>query len=120
MTGIFQDFDPDLYNLYPRSVPNKTIKFNLKKIRNVPIALYPAIDDSLSTIESMEQLKDELGDNVKELKILKGGHLVHLIGKDMSFFSKNVIELMKRYQGIRGFKLEDIEKTIFGKIEEIQ
>ena len=81
--------------------------------------MYPSIDDSLTSIESMEQIKEELGDNIKELKILKGGHLVHLIGKDMSFFSKNVIELMKKYQGIRGFNKEDMEETIFGKIEEI-
>ena len=86
MTGIFQDFEPDFYNFYPLSDPNKVKKFDLKKIKNVPIALYPSIDDTLSTIEGMDQLKEELGDNVKELKILKGGHLVHLIGKDMSFF----------------------------------
>lgn len=67
--------------------------------------MYPAIDDSLSHIDGMERLKKELGDNVKELKILNGGHLVHLIGKDMTFFSKSAMELLKYYQNLRGEKL---------------
>ena len=59
----------------------------------VPIAMFYAFDDALSSAADSQILVDLI--KPKYLKIIRGGHATFLVGKDMTYFTHDVMDLLK-------------------------
>lgn len=54
--------------------------------------------DTLADKEDAEWTRDTLGDNMIHYQMIDGGHMTFLIGKDMSYFTEDVMMLLQEYQ----------------------
>ena len=70
---------------------------DLKKVRDVPIALIAGSKDHLSTVEDTRWALKQMTSHVVFYKEYNLGHLSYFIAKDMSYFSNDVMELIKKY-----------------------
>lgn len=69
---------------------------NLKNIKSVPIGIFVGKSDMLGTVKDNRWAKTQL----KTLKFYREydlGHLGFLIGKDMSYFSDDVMNMLNVY-----------------------
>jgi hypothetical protein len=73
-----------------------------KKIKDagVPIALYQGKHDLLVSLDQTRQLKDDLEHMLVDYHEIKGGHLVFLVGKDISWFVDRAVPLIKKYNPV--------------------
>jgi hypothetical protein len=68
----------------------------LQNIQSVPIGLFVGTSDQLATVDDNRWAKTQL----KTLKFYKEyslGHLSFMIGKDMTYFSVDVMNMLKEY-----------------------
>ena len=56
--------------------------------------------DSLGDAVDAEYLKEALGDSVAHYQLIHGGHLTFLAGKDMSYWTTDVMGLLSQYHPI--------------------
>ena len=71
-------------------------EINLQNIQSVPIGLFVGTSDQLATVDDNRWAKTQL----KTLKFYKEyslGHLSFMIGKDMTYFSVDVMNMLKEY-----------------------
>jgi len=73
--------------LQPPNIP-------LNDIDGVPVALFVGDSDELATVEDNEKLYKEIYDTVVHYKVYRLGHLSFLAGRDMSYFSKDAMDLI--------------------------
>jgi len=67
---------------------------DLKKIRDVPIALISGTKDHLSTVEDTRWALSQMINHVVFYKEYNLGHLSYFIAKDMSYFSTDVMAIL--------------------------
>jgi len=75
---------------------NTPPEINLQNIQSVPIGLFVGNSDQLATVDDNRWAKTQL----KTLKFYKEynlGHLSFMIGKDMTYFSADVMNMLKEY-----------------------
>lgn len=75
---------------------NTPPEINLQNIQSVPIGLFVGNLDQLATVDDNRWAKTQL----KTLKFYKEynlGHLSFMIGKDMTYFSGDVMNMLKEY-----------------------
>ena len=65
----------------------------------VPIGLFVGKYDIMTHTLDSEKLKNELekGKNLVEYTVFEGGHSTFLFGKDATYFSKDVMNLVRKY-----------------------
>lgn len=63
----------------------------------VPIAMFVGKDDTLATPTDAEWTRDQIGDAVIHYSLIEGGHLSFMVGKDMSYFTTDVMNLLAEY-----------------------
>jgi len=63
----------------------------------VPIAMFVGKNDLIATPLDSELLREQIGGNVVGYKIVNGGHLSFMVGKDMSYFTEDVMHLLEAY-----------------------
>jgi len=89
------DYGIDMNKIIYNSAEPK--EYNLKIIKNFPIALFNGTEDRLANPKDVEWLKNELGENCIMSKVYEGmGHSTFLMAKDMSWFN-DVVELIDMY-----------------------
>ena len=66
-------------------------------ISNVPIAMFVGNIDTLADKTDAEWTRDEIGSPVVHYQLIDGGHLTFIVGKDMTWFSNDVMDLIKEY-----------------------
>jgi hypothetical protein len=54
--------------------------------------------DVLATIEDATWARDQIGSDVFHFQVVNGSHLSFCIGKDMSYFTEDVIGILGQYQ----------------------
>ncbi len=74
-------------------------EYDLKNIRNIPIALFGGKEDKLASEEDVEWLREQLDTNVIFYSIYeKMGHLTFLLSKDMNWFNDALV-LIETFKG---------------------
>ena len=68
----------------------------------MPIAIFPGTADILADVPDAEWTKDAIGGAVVHFQRVDAGHATFLVGNDMSYFTKDVMDLLKRYQPLDG------------------
>jgi len=61
----------------------------------VPVSLFVGKHDLLSTIKDDRDIRDKLGSSLHQYHEIEADHLSLLIGKDMSYFTINVLEILR-------------------------
>ena len=56
--------------------------------------------DKLADVEDAQWIRSQLGDGVVHYQEIVGGHISFMIGKDMSYFTEDVIGLLSQYHPI--------------------
>jgi len=69
----------------------------LQNDKNVPVALIVAKDDTVATPVDAQWTMSQIGAEVIHYQEIAGGHVTYIIGKDMSFFTKDVMGLLAQY-----------------------
>jgi len=73
----------------PPEVPLKELK--------IPVALISGSSDLISTNSDVDWLSSQLGQNVIYNRTFNLGHLSFTLANDMSWFSKDVIDIIAQY-----------------------
>ena len=96
----------DNKKIYGQSTPPL---IDLQKISKVPIAMFVGNTDQLATVDDNRWAKTQLA-TLKFYKEYSLGHLSFMIGKDMSYFTVDVMNILKQYHPV---KLEGEEEKTF-------
>ena len=67
---------------------------------DVPVAMFVGQADKLADVTDAQWIREQLGDHVVHYQEIVGGHISFLIGKDMSYFTNDVINLLSKYHPI--------------------
>lgn len=85
--------------VYGQEIP-PMIDFNKVKDSKVPIAMYYAKHDLIVTPEDSIKAKQMLGDTIVDFQVIEGGHMAFFVNRDQSYFQKNAMDLIKKYNKI--------------------
>ena len=69
----------------------------LENIYGVPIAMFTGTDDILADLTDSRWTRDRIGDNLAHYEEIEAGHLTFMVGKDMTYFTESVMDLLKLY-----------------------
>ena len=86
----FQVYIPDYSTSHRHSK-----EIPLSEIKEVPIAIFGGKDDEIADSFDTMWTKEQIGDAVVHYQIINGGHISFLVGKDMSYFSEDVMSLLE-------------------------
>ena len=75
----------------------QTELFELSNITDVPVAMFTGSEDPLADITDSRWTRDQIGDNIVHYEEVEAGHLTFLVGKDMTYFTTGVMDLLKQY-----------------------
>ena len=92
----FQEYTGD-YNRWFNDENKQTSEFDLKSIKDIPVAIFAGLSDPLANTIDAKWIRDELGANCIKYQEIAGGHETFQIGKDMDYFSKDVMQLLVNY-----------------------
>ena len=67
----------------------------IQNIKRVPIAMFVGKKDELATDTANQWARDTMKDVVKFYKEYELGHLSFVVGKDMSYFTTDVLNLLR-------------------------
>ena len=93
----FQLFADDYESFFKRHKHRTTDLIPLDKVSGVPIAIFTGKYDILADLTDARWTRDQLKENVVQYEEIEAGHLTFLVGKDMSYFSHDVMELLQHY-----------------------
>jgi len=93
----FQVFADDYTDWFKRHEKRTTDLIPLENISTVPVAMFTGLEDILADLTDSRWTRDRIGDNVVHYEEIAAGHLTFLIGKDMTYFTENVMDLLQQY-----------------------
>ena len=70
--------------------------------------MFVGTTDSLATKKDNEWAYSKMKNDVFQYKEFASGHLTFMVGKDMSYFSNDVMSILKKYQPI-GSSSEEVQ-----------
>ena len=78
----------------------------LENITTVPVAMFTGTEDILADLTDSRWTRDRIGDNIVHYEEIEAGHLTFLVGKDMTYFSEGVMDLLAQYHPLPTASLE--------------
>ena len=69
----------------------------LENIQNVPIAMFTGTEDILADLTDSRWTRDRIGDSIVHYEEIEAGHLTFMVGKDMTYFTEGVMNLLYEY-----------------------
>ena len=87
----FQVWAPDYHTFLNIGNKRKTDLIPINTITDVPIAMFVGNVDTLADPQDAEWAYKEIGSPVVHYQYIDGGHLTFMIGKDMTWFSEDVM-----------------------------
>ena len=73
----------------------------------VPVSLFAGTHDILATIEDVKSIKEMLGPDADyHYEEINADHLSFTIGKDMSYFTETVMEILMKHQPLSNEHLQ--------------
>ena len=97
----FQKFSNHYNDFTHRTKKRHTHEFPLDKI-SVPVAMFTGKEDPLADLTDSRWTRDQIGSKIVHYEEIHAGHQTFLVGKDMSYFTKTVMDLLKEYQPLEG------------------
>ena len=88
----FQIFSDDYTDIIGRK--RQTDLIPLENITTVPVAMFTGLHDILADLTDSRWTRDQIGDNVVHYEEIEAGHLTFMVGKDMTYFSEGVMDLL--------------------------
>lgn len=67
----------------------------------MPIALYIAKHDRIIYADDSRDIVKLFGESIVDIREIDGGHIAFMVGKDMSYFKENVMNVIKKYNPIQ-------------------
>jgi len=91
----FQVFGPD----YNKVIGSKktTDLIPLENITEVPVAMFVGKADKLADPEDAAWARKTIGNAVVRYQMVEGGHMTFFIAKDMTWFTQDVMNIVKEY-----------------------
>jgi hypothetical protein len=96
----FQVWAPDFYHLDNLFEKKDTDLIPLENITEVPVAMFVAYDDTIADPTDANWTRNQIGAAVKHYQMIEGGHLSFMIGKDMTYYTQDVMGLLNQYNPI--------------------
>lgn len=94
----FQEWCPDFNDPFAIGDKHRTAPLiELSNITKVPVALIVAKEDTVATPVDAQWTASQIGDAVVHFQEIAGGHVTYIIGKDMSYFTEDVMGLLATY-----------------------
>lgn len=93
----FQVWGPDFYHWDNLFEKKDTELIPLQNITEVPIAMFVAYDDTIADPMDAQWTADTIGSAVFHYQYIEGGHLTFMIGKDMTYYTQDVMGLLNQY-----------------------
>ena len=110
----FQVWSDDYNHWFNIDEKHQTDLIDLGNI-NIPVALFVADSDKIGDPTDAQNIKSAISDHVVEYKEIPGGHFTFLIGKDMTWFSEDVMGLLTKYHPASASE-NSIEQNLFDTI----
>ena len=104
----FQVFSDDYTDIFAGDKKRHTDLIPLENIQTVPVAIFTGIEDPLADITDAEWTRDQIGDNVVYYEEMQAGHLTFMIGKDMTYFTTTVMDLLQQYHPLPSSEAETV------------
>jgi hypothetical protein len=96
----FQEWAPDFHTFLDINNKRKTDLIPINEISSVPIAMFVGSVDTLADPKDSEWTRNEIGSPVVHYQEILGGHLTFMIGKDMTWFSQDVMGIIEQYHPV--------------------
>ena len=96
----FQEFSENYETWYGKYLETEKPLIPLNNIRDVPVAMFVGESDLLANPKDAEWTKEQIGEAVIYYQQMAGGHLSFLVGKDMTYFKTNVMNLIQEYHPV--------------------
>ena len=94
----FQVWADDYTDIFDRKEKRQTDLIPIDQISTVPIAIFTGTEDPLADITDAEWIRDSLKPEVlAHYEEVSAGHLTFMVGKDMTYWSDGVMNLLKQY-----------------------
>lgn len=74
-----------------------TEEIDLSAIQSVPVAVFVGKYDIVATPTDGQWTVDQIGDAVVHYQEINGGHLTFVVGKDVSWFTEDVMGILNEY-----------------------
>lgn len=74
----------------------KSKEFPIQNI-TVPVALFTAKGDLMTTLEDVAWTRKQMENTIIYYKEIDGGHATFLVGLDMTYFTVDVMDLLRMY-----------------------
>lgn len=104
----FQVWADDYSHWFNIGEKKQTDLIPLENIKDIPTALFAGKADKLADVEDAQWVRDTIGDAVVHYQEIEGGHISFMIGKDMSYFTNDVMGLLQQYH-----PLPQVESAVF-------
>ena len=96
----YQVYAPDYDHWFNIGEHHHTDLIPLENIKEVPVAMFVGDSDILGDAVDAEYTKEAIGDAVIHYSLIHGGHLTFLVGKDMTYWTTDVMNLLAQYHPI--------------------
>lgn len=93
----FQVWSDDYKDPFAGDKKRHTDLFELENITSVPVAMYTGTEDPLADLTDSRWTRDRIGDNIVHYEEIEAGHLTFMVGKDMTYFTEGVMNLLQQY-----------------------
>ena len=93
----FQIYSDDYNDIIQIHDKRDTDLIPLENIYGVPIAMFTGTDDILADLTDSRWTRDRIGDNLAYYEEVEAGHLTFMVGKDMTYFTTTVMDLLELY-----------------------
>ena len=107
----FQQWAPDYNHWFNIGEKHQTDLIPLENI-NVPVALFVAQSDRIGDLIDAQNIKATISDHLVHYKEIPGGHWTFVIGKDMSWFTEDVMQLLGKYHPIQADEMTFTEHLL--------
>ena len=71
---------------------------------NIPVGLFVADSDKIGDPTDAQKINAAISEHVVQYKEIPGGHWTFVVGKDMSWFSEDVMGLLTKYHPVSAKK----------------
>ena len=93
----FQLYSDDYTDHIHRHDKRTTDLIPIENITEVPVAMFTGIEDILADLEDSRWTRDHIGDGIVHYEEVHAGHLTFMVGKNMTYFSDGVMNLLQQY-----------------------
>ena len=87
-------FADDYEAWFKRHEHRATDLIPLENITGVPVAMFTGKDDLMADLTDSRWTRDMLSDSIVHYEEIEAGHLTFLVGKDMSYWTRDVMNLL--------------------------